>query len=570
MNEPRCGRTGPGAGPRTALAVALALSCGAATADPPGLSYELGGSAATADPPGLSYELGGSAATADPPGLSYKLDGSAATADPPGLSYKLGGSAAAQTLTFFHDGVDARQQRGTTLAISVEPEFYAEWAGGKQSVTFTPFVRLDERDEERSHADLRELYWRKAGQAYELRLGVRRVFWGVTESQHLVDVINQDDFVENFDGEDKLGQPMANLALITADWGTFDIFVLPYFRERTFPGVEGRLRPQPWVDTDDARYESDRKEHHVDGALRWFGTVGAFDIGLSYFRGTNRDPRLLVEPGPLQARLPQGCPPGCQPLLHFPQARLVPQYDQITQLGLDLQANVNGWALKLEGIRRVSDFEQFTAAVGGFEYTLVGVFGTTIDVGMLAEYLYDSRGELAPDSLQALAQQRIQDGAGFTPAEAMALRGLRPKNYSAFQDDVFVGSRIAFNDVHSTDILAGLIVSPTRCSAASRRGGVWATAGSCRWNRASSRIPSHRTPCTASGRMTTCSWNWPTISNAKGCAVCCPLSARHLASLSAAVKSQISPPRIALGQPADHQVAVEANRRRRSFRHFRP
>ena len=458
MNEPGCGRTGPGAGPRTALAVALALSCGAATADPPGLSYELGGSAATADPPGLSYELGGSAATADPPGLSYKLDGSAATADPPGLSYKLGGSAAAQTLTFFHDGVDARQQRGTTLAISVEPEFYAEWAGGKQSVTFTPFVRLDERDEERGHADLRELYWRKAGQAYELRLGVRRVFWGVTESQHLVDVINQDDFVENLDGEDKLGQPMANLALITADWGTFDIFVLPYFRERTFPGVEGRLRPQPWVDTDDARYESDRKEHHVDGALRWFGTVGAFDIGLSYFRGTNRDPRLLVEPGPLQARLPQGCPPGCQPLLHFPQARLVPQYDQITQLGLDLQANVNGWALKLEGIRRVSDFEQFTAAVGGFEYTLVGVFGTTIDVGMLAEYLYDSRGELAPDSLQALAQQRIQDGAGFTPAEAMALRGLRPKNYSAFQDDVFVGSRIAFNDVQSTDILAGLIV----------------------------------------------------------------------------------------------------------------
>ena len=128
MNEPGCGRTGLGAWPRMALAVALALSCGAATADPPGPSDKLGGSAATADPPELSY--------------------------------KLGGSAAAQALTFFHDGVDARQQRGTTLAISVEPEFYVEWAGGKQSVTFTPFGRLDERDEERSHVDLRELYWR--------------------------------------------------------------------------------------------------------------------------------------------------------------------------------------------------------------------------------------------------------------------------------------------------------------------------------------------------------------------------------------------------------------------------
>jgi len=54
-------------------------------------------------------------------------------------------------------------------------------------------------------------------------------FWGVTEFQHLVDIINQTDLVENIDTEDKLGQPMINLALIN-DWGTVDLFIMPYFR----------------------------------------------------------------------------------------------------------------------------------------------------------------------------------------------------------------------------------------------------------------------------------------------------------------------------------------------------
>ncbi len=73
----------------------------------------------------------------------------------------------------------------------------------------------------------------------ETRVGVRRVFWGVTEFQHLVDIINQSDSVEDIDNEDKLGQPMINLSLVK-DWGIVDFFVLPYFRERTFAGAEGR------------------------------------------------------------------------------------------------------------------------------------------------------------------------------------------------------------------------------------------------------------------------------------------------------------------------------------------
>ena len=384
-----------------------------------------------------------------------------------GFTHKLTGNIAAQGIYFFHDPSDPQQYETGDLSISLEPEFYGEWAGGKQSFTFTPFGRYDQQDDERSHADIRELYWRQSGAHHELRLGVRRVFWGVTESQHLVDIINQDDFVEDIDGEDKLGQPMANLALI-GGWGTLDLYVLPYFRERTFPGPEGRLRPQFVVDTDHPEYESDDEEKHVDGALRWAKTLGQWDFGLSYFDGTSRDPRLLIDPGapllvPDPSTLPPTCllfpnQPQCQVTVFLPDAKLFPRYDQISQVGLDMQAIFGGWAWKLEAIRRDSHFEDYTAATGGFEYTFVGVFGSQTDVGVLGEYLWDSRGRLDPDSRQADAQRRVQDGQGFTPAEAIALQGLKFKNFSAFQDDIFVGTRIAFNDVQSTDILAGVIV----------------------------------------------------------------------------------------------------------------
>ena len=90
--------------------------------------------------------------------------------------------------------------------------------------------------------------WLKVFDESELRVGLRKVFWGVTESQHLVDIINQTDLVESLDGEEKLGQPMINYALIN-DWGTLDLYLLPYFRERTFSGINGRLRSSLYVDT---------------------------------------------------------------------------------------------------------------------------------------------------------------------------------------------------------------------------------------------------------------------------------------------------------------------------------
>lgn len=312
------------------------------------------------------------------------------------------GNIAGELRYFTREPLDNEQFDHSNISFSAQPEYYKKWDNGDQSFIFTPFVRVDQNDSERSHADIRELAWIKVADTWELRAGIRKVFWGVTESQHLVDIINQTDLVENLDGEDKLGQPMINLALIK-DAGTLDLFILPGFRERTFPGEDGRLRTGLVVDTDNPVYESGAEEKRTDFALRWFQYVGAFDVGLSYFNGTSRDPRFI----------PNGS-----------GTALLPVYDVINQVGLDVQATLDDWLWKLEIISRGGQGDRYTALTGGFEYTFVGIMETSYDLGVIAEYLYDDR-----------------DDEATTP----------------FANDLMTGARFTFNDEQSTEILAGVI-----------------------------------------------------------------------------------------------------------------
>jgi hypothetical protein len=315
------------------------------------------------------------------------------------------GNIAAEGRLFNHDPISSRQEGNANISFSAQPEFYHSWDDNMQSFTFVPFVRVDQHDAKRSHADVRELTWLKAARDWELRLGIRKVFWGVTESQHLVDIINQTDAVENIDGEDKLGQPMINLALIR-DWGTLDLFILPGFRERTFPGPEGRLRTIPYVDTSQARYQSSRKNKHIDFAARWSHYIGDWDLGVSYFNGTSRDPLFTL-----------GSDSSGNPVL-------IPYYELINQLGLSAQVVKGDWLWKLEWISRGVDAGRSAAMTGGFEYTFVGIADSQMDLGVIGEYLYDNRDQQAT-----------------TP----------------FQNDMMVGARLTLNDVQSTEMLVGMI-----------------------------------------------------------------------------------------------------------------
>ncbi len=317
--------------------------------------------------------------------------------------FEVSGKVTAEGRYFLEDAAGQDQFDGGNLSASAEPQFLWEWQNGDDRLTFVPFARVDQHDDERSHADIRELNWLHIGDDYELRVGLGKVFWGVTEFQHLVDTINQTDGVEDIDGEDKLGQPMVSVSSVY-DWGIVDLFVLPGFRERTFASTDGRPSLPVKVEIDDAEYQSDNEDRHIDVAARWSHSIDVFDVGVHAFRGTNRDPQLT-------ARNKQG------------GVVLVPYYALMTQVGIDAQATIDSWLWKFETRYRNVDPDDFSAAQFGFEYTLYGLFDSNADLGLLTEYGWDERGKDATD---------------------------------VGQNDLYLGGRITLNDAADSQLLAGL------------------------------------------------------------------------------------------------------------------
>lgn len=287
------------------------------------------------------------------------------------------------------------------LALSLRPEFTHEVTDRDLYLAFEPFFRLDQYDENRNHVDIRELKALKVYNDWEFEGGIGQVFWGVAESNHLVDIINQTDMLEGIDGEDKLGQPLLRASRIF-DQSTLSLFVLPGFREWQYLGEESRFALPFPVDEDNPRYESDDDDRHVDYALRYSGYAGVMDYGASWFKGTGRRP--LFEPSS----------PG-SPVM-------VPYYRQIERLGLDLQLTIDAWLWKLEAVHQESKQDPFDAAVGGLEYTFFNLQEGAYDLGLLAEYSYNS----------------IDDATRVF-----------------LQNDLFLGMRFAFTDAESSSILAG-------------------------------------------------------------------------------------------------------------------
>ena len=314
------------------------------------------------------------------------------------------GEAVVEQRYFFQDALYPQQERGN-LSAYFSPEIYTSFNNGDDSIVFKGFLRVDQQDSERTHGDIRELKWTHSGSEWEFQAGIGKVFWGQTESLHLVDIINQTDAVEAIDGEDKLGQPMVTFSLFKG-WGNTTFFVMPYFRERTFSGEDGRFRAQLPVDTDNPIYESEDEEKNLDWALRWQHSMGDWEVGLSYFDGTSRDPNFLLITD------------------ETAEPSLTPYYPQIQQAGIDVLALLGDWTVKFEGIQRTVMDEDYNAFVGGFEYAFTGVFDSIFDINMLMEYQYDDRAELATTNAQ---------------------------------NDLMLGSRVVFNDVDGTEILFGVV-----------------------------------------------------------------------------------------------------------------
>jgi len=322
---------------------------------------------------------------------------------------RVSGYVSVEGRLFFHDPLFSGQE-DQDASLAAQPEYYHQWKDGT-AFTFSPFGRVDSADPERTHWDIRELSYLYPYEDWFFRVGVARVFWGATEFVHLIDIVNQTDWIEHIDGEDKLGQPMIEFS-ISKTWGTLDFLILPYFRERTFPGRHGRLRPEIVIDTDDAIFHSPSEQRNIDVVARYSRSFGSLDFGIYAFRGTGRMP-LLVPSNYLDPNVPG-------------PVTLVPFYERMTQVGTDLQWVKGNWLWKLEALYHSGYLDPYIATTGGFEYTFWGVAGSKTDLGLLAEYAYDERGDDVTTT-------------------------------SLYDNDVFLGMRLTPNDTASTQLLMGVM-----------------------------------------------------------------------------------------------------------------
>jgi hypothetical protein len=99
-------------------------------------------------------------------------------------------------------------------------------------------------------------------------------------------------------------------------------------------------------------------------------------------------------------------------------------YLQVDQTSLDAQATKGAWLWKLEALYNRNTLNNYYAYVGGFERTSFGVASSSADLGVLMEYHYDERGDEATNGLQS---------------------------------DIYIGLRLAANDLASTMALFGVL-----------------------------------------------------------------------------------------------------------------
>ena len=309
----------------------------------------------------------------------------------------------AEARAFVDDPLSANQPRRGAISLVARPELQG-WVGSS-AWSVAAVARWDASDPSRRYLDVREAQVQGSWNGIALLAGMSTVFWGVTESRHVVDVVNQIDWRARIDGDEKLGQWMIRGSVDLGSRGFVDLFLLTGARAQRYPGPGGRPGVPFPVDHEAATYESRWGRWHPDVAARWSAYAGPFEWAVSAFVGTGREPQYFLA-GPPEAPV------------------LVPRYDLIRQAGLEVQWTAEAWLWKAEGIVRGGQGSTYAAFTGGFERILFGVGGGRMDVALLGEYSHDGRDD---------------------------------RTLTWFDDDVFAGARVVLNDRGGSEIVAGFL-----------------------------------------------------------------------------------------------------------------
>ncbi len=324
------------------------------------------------------------------------------------IYWELNNEKTFSTRLFHKDNAYANQKN--TFSVELKSELFVE-INKNVNVLLEPYYRYDQHDKERSLFDIAQGYFLYFNNNNEFKIGKEKVFWGVTELKNLVDIINSSDGAYG-DEKAKLGQSLISYSYINNKIGFVDFIYMPEFHKSTQVGKRGRLRLNLPTETHNTIYEGGAGDRKPSWAVKWQNSIGGSDISFQYFRGNSRETSTL-------------------PIIENGQLKYFSGYERITNLGSFFQKVYGPIIYKFEGIKRngqknsLFKRENYYSYITGVEYVETRILDKIWDLSFFIEYSNDERGKLSTD---------------------------------IFQNDIFFGTRINFNDIEGTELTQAITI----------------------------------------------------------------------------------------------------------------
>ena len=307
----------------------------------------------------------------------------------------------------FHKN-EAYSNQQNTYSSFIKSEIFFDFKNDLEFL-MEPYLRYDRYDKNRSLFDFKENNLTYYYNDIQLKAGISEVFWGITESKNLVDIINPKDVTDG-DQKAKLGQTMLAFSNYSEKFGILDFYYLPFFKNSSQIGEEGRLRLSKPIENYNIVYEGGAGSKVPSWALKWEHSFRFFDFSLQGFRGNSRESSTIGKLENLQLKYFQG-------------------YERISQIGTYFQVISGPIIYKLEVIKRNGQKnaknirENFFSYTLGLEHLINNLFENKWDLTSFIEYHNDDRNGDSTDILQ---------------------------------NDLFLATRLNFNNIDGTEFLTSI------------------------------------------------------------------------------------------------------------------
>ena len=302
--------------------------------------------------------------------------------------------------TIFLEDIEGDNRKNFLNSTKVEYNYFFE----KDNLTGKLKMNIkDSYPGSAQNLDFNEAYLDYAFENTNILAGNNIVFWGKNEFYNPVDIINSKDYSLGLASGKKIGQTMFNIKRYFSS-SELDFYILPS-NTNIYP--KSQVRSQQTLNIKSKNnYSKGAKKENLGIGLRWSGYIDEYDYGLTFYKGNTKDPALIVSSN-----------------------QLVPNYSEITQIGIELQATQGDFLHKGEFINRSNQYnldgniDDYYGFIVGTEHTLYGLFEKNWDLSNIIEYTYDSRGS---------------------------------KSHHSNQNDLFYGARLILNDIDDTQYFISL------------------------------------------------------------------------------------------------------------------